>query len=247
VSTEAGPRVGAIVQARMGSSRLPGKVLKEAAGKPLLDHLLDRLARAWTLTDVVVATSVDARDDAIARLCDARGTRVFRGSESDVLDRYHRAAEYFRFDVVVRVTADCPLIDPALVDEKVSFFLDNRGSFDLVTNRHPLTYPDGLDFDVLSREALADAWHSATTPYQREHTVPYFWECGRRVHNFVDPENRFARFRWTLDYPEDYELIRRIFDALHKEGAHFGTDEILAYLEQNPGLSGLNAKYIPQP
>jgi spore coat polysaccharide biosynthesis protein SpsF len=244
--TEARPTVGAIVQARMGSTRLPGKVLKEAAGKPLLAHLLERLSRARTLDRIVVATSTDGRDDAIAELCGRLGVPVFRGSETDVLDRYFRAAEEFGLDVIVRVTADCPLIDPELVDEKVEFFLQNRGRFDLVTNRHPLTYPDGLDFDVLSREALGHAWRSATAPHHREHTVPFFWETGMRVHNFVDPENRFRRHRWTLDYPEDYELIRRIIEALYCEGEHFGTPEILAHLERHPELSGLNTKHIPR-
>jgi spore coat polysaccharide biosynthesis protein SpsF len=229
----------------MGSTRLPGKVLKEAAGKPLLAHLLERLARARVLDRIVVATSTDGRDDAIAALCGRVGVGVFRGSETDVLDRYFRAAEEFGLDVIVRVTADCPLIDPEIVDEMVQFFLRNRGRFDLVTNRHPLTYPDGLDFDVLSREALAHAWRTATAPHHREHTVPFFWETGMRVHNFVDPENRFRRHRWTLDYPEDYELIRRIIEALHRDGERFGTCEILAFLEKNPELSSLNAKYIP--
>lgn len=229
----------------MGSTRLPGKVLKEAAGKPLLAHLLERLARAKTLDEIVVATSIDPRNDGIAALCQRLGVSVFRGSETDVLDRYVRAARKFRFDVIVRVTADCPLIDPELIDEMVRFFLENPGRFDLVTNRHPLTYPDGLDFDVLPRQALEHAARMATAPHHREHTVPFFWETGMRVHNFVDSEKRFRRHRWTLDYPEDYELIRRIFEALHRSGERFGTSDILAFLEKNPELSLLNAKYIP--
>ena len=229
----------------MGSTRLPGKVLKEAAGKPLLALLLERLARARTLDSIVVATSTDPRDDEIASLCGRLGVPVFRGSEMDVLDRYVQAAREFDFEVVVRVTADCPLIDPELVDEMVRFFLENRGRFDLVTNRHPLTYPDGLDFDVLPREALERAGREATAPHHREHAVPFFWETGMRVHNVVDPENRFRRHRWTLDYPEDYELIRRIVEALDRDGEHFGTRDILAFLEKNPELSSLNARYIP--
>jgi spore coat polysaccharide biosynthesis protein SpsF len=229
----------------MGSTRLPGKVLKEAAGKPLLAHLLERLARAETLDRIVVATSTDPRDDGIASLCLRLGVPVFRGSETDVLDRYVRAAREFGLEVVVRVTADCPLIDTELVDEMVRFFLENPGRFDLVTNRHPLTYPDGLDFDVLPREALEQAGREATAPHHREHAIPFFWETGMRVYNVVDPENRFRRHRWTLDYPEDYELIRRIFEALHRDGEYFGTRDVLAFLEKNPQLSSLNVKYIP--
>lgn len=237
--------IGAIVQARMGSTRLPGKVLKEAAGKPLLAHLLERLARAETLDRIVVATSTDSRDDAITAACGRLGVPVFRGSETDVLDRYVRAAREFDFDVVVRVTGDCPLIDPALVDDMVRLSLERAGAFDLMTNRHPLTFPDGLDFDVLPREALERAGREATLPHHREHTVPFFWETGLRVHNVEDPENHFRRHRWTLDYPDDYELIRRIFEALHREGEHFGMRDILAFLEKNPQLPVLNAKYIP--
>jgi spore coat polysaccharide biosynthesis protein SpsF len=243
--TEEKPVVGAIVQARMGSTRLPGKVLKEAAGKPLLAHLLERLARAETLDSVVVATSTDPLDAKIAALCGRLGVPVFCGSETDVLDRYVQAARKFDFDVIVRVTGDCPLIDPVLVDEMVRLFLKSTGCFDLMTNRHPLTFPDGLDFDVLPREALERAGREATAPHHREHTVPFFWEKGLRVHNVVDPENRFRRHRWTLDYPEDFELIRRIFEALHREGEYFGMSDILAFLEKNPELSLLNARYIP--
>jgi len=239
------PVVGAIVQARMGSTRLPGKVLKEAAGKPLLAHLLQRLGRAKTLDHIVVATSIDSRDEAITSLCSRLGVPVFRGSESDVLDRFVGAAREFGLEVVVRVTADCPLIDPELVDGMVRFFLEHQGQFDLVTNRHPLTFPDGLDFDVLGLSALTHAWSHATTPSQREHVIPYFWESGMRVHNVVDPENHFRKHRWTLDYPEDFDLIRRILEALYREGKHFGIRDVLAFLEKHPELSLLNIKYIP--
>jgi spore coat polysaccharide biosynthesis protein SpsF len=190
---------GAIVQARMGSSRLPGKVLLDLAGRPALDRLLERLERSRTLEAVVVATSRHERDDAIASLCTRRGTRVFRGSEDDVLDRYFRAATECGFSVIVRITADCPLIDPSLVDEMVRFFLARPEDFELVTNRHPLTYPDGLDVDVMSLESLRRAWSEAKTPYQREHVIPFFWEEGLRVHNFESEDRLFDSHRWTLD------------------------------------------------
>lgn len=244
--TDGRPTIGAIVQARMGSTRLPGKVLKEAAGKPLLAHLLERLARARTLDAIVVATSTDPRDEEIALLCGALGVPVFRGSEQDVLDRFVQAARAFDFDVIVRVTADCPLIDPEMVDEMVEAYRQSAGRFDLMTNRHPLTFPDGLDFDVIPREALERAGREAIAPHHREHTVPFFWENGLRVHNVVDPQNRFRDHRWTLDYPEDYELIRRIFEGLHREGEHFGMVDVLAFLDRNPDLPSLNAKYIPR-
>jgi len=229
----------------MRSTRLPGKVLLEAAGKPMLDHLMERLAYATSLTAALVATSEEPVDDPIAALCDARGIPVFRGSELDVLDRYHRAAAQFRLDVVVRITADCPLADPRLIDRMVRFFLAHPSQYDLVTNRHPLTFPDGLDCDVLSAEGLAEAWRHATTPPQREHTIPYFWEAGLRVYNVEDPARGFWRYRWTLDYWEDYLLLRRIFEALYQPGRLVTTDEIIAFLEAHPDVAALNAQHLP--
>jgi spore coat polysaccharide biosynthesis protein SpsF len=228
----------------MGSSRLPGKVMLAAAGKPLLGHLLERLAACETLNVIAVATSDQERDDAIAKYCESIGTSVFRGSEYDVLDRYYQAARTFGLTTIVRVTSDCPLIDPALIDEQVRFFESRRSDFDLVTNRHPLTYPDGLDFDIIPIEALRLAWKNATQSAHREHTVPYFWDSGMRVHNFVDPRNLFLKHRWTLDYPEDYQLISTILDAVYSSDRRFTTAEILEFLEQNPTLPTLNAHYI---
>jgi spore coat polysaccharide biosynthesis protein SpsF len=235
---------GAIVQARMGSSRLPGKVLLAGVGKPLLGHLLERLRKCQNLDLVVVATSHHSRDDVIADYCYQVGTPVFRGSEEDVLDRYYRAARHFGLKTIVRVTSDCPLIDPTLIDEQLRFFSYRRHEFELVTNRHPLTYPDGLDFDIMPMEALEFAWHHAVEPQHREHTVPYFWDTGMRVHNFEDPHKFFFKHRWTLDYPEDYKLINTILNGLYPGNHVFTTEDILEFLRQNPELPLLNAHYI---
>ncbi len=237
--------IGAVVQARMGSSRLPGKVLMDLAGRPALVRILERLRRCRTLQTVVVATSVDSRDDAIAKLCADRGVPVFRGSEKDVLDRYHRAALAFGLSVVVRITADCPLIDPTLADDMIRFFLAHQGDFDLVTNRHPLTFPDGLDVDVLSADGLARAWREADTPAEREHVIPFFWERGLRVHNVQCPEGLFAAHRWTLDYPEDYALLSQVYAALQRDGEIFSTRAVLDFLEGHPEIRQLNAHRIP--
>jgi spore coat polysaccharide biosynthesis protein SpsF len=235
--------IGAIVQARTGSSRLPGKVLLPAAGKPLLTHLLERLARCRSLETVIVATSNRRPDDAIAELCSSLGTLCFRGSEHDVLDRYYQAALANRLHVIVRITGDCPLANPELIDQMVEFFLCH--SFDLVTNRHPLTYVDGFDLDVMSIESLEHAWRHATETHQREHTIPYFWEAGLRVQNLEDPGRLFERYRLTLDYPEDYQVIRQVFDALYRPGETPTAAAVLAYLEGHPEVACLNRKYIP--
>ena len=237
--------IAAIVQARMGSTRLPGKVLMPAAGKPLLAHLLERLGRSETIDRIVVATSTDARDDAIHAFCTAAGVEVFRGSESDVLDRYHQCARSIGADVVVRVTADCPLIDPSLVDHLVRRYQSLAPDVDLVTNRRPLTFPDGTDLDVFSAATLERVSRVAHTPTQREHVIPYFWEAGLRVHNVEHPENLFLRHRWTLDYPEDYALIVEIIEGMYRPGTVFGIDEILEFLASRPELSQLNARHLP--
>ena len=237
--------IGAIVQARMASTRLPGKVMLAAAGKPLLGHVVERLSFSTTLGKIAVATSTDERDDIIAGFCNAQNIPVFRGSIDDVLDRYYQASKHLGLDVIVRITSDCPLIDPMLVDEMVRFFIEHEDQYDLVTNRNPLTYPDGLDADVMSMGSLEYVWQHATEQHQREHTIPYFWEAGMRVYNFEHPDQLFYKHRWTLDYPEDYELIKSIFTSLYKEGELFTTQDILDYLVLNPELLKINAKYLP--
>jgi spore coat polysaccharide biosynthesis protein SpsF len=217
----------------------------EAAGKPLLGHVIERLSYSTTLERVIVATSTHERDDAIADYCNMLSIPVFRGSENDVLDRYYRAALEYGIDTVVRITADCPLIDPTIVDEMVHFFCEHLDQYDLVTNRHPLSCPDGLDLDVMSISGLEYVWKHATEPHQREHTVPFFWESGMRVYNVDYPDQLFYQHRWTLDYPEDYELIKHLLTALNHEGQLFTTQDILDYLALHPELQQINAQYIP--
>jgi len=237
-------KIGAIVQARMRSTRLPGKVLLEAAGRTLLEHLIERLQTSNYLDLTIIATSTEPQDDVIAALCTRRGFNLFRGSENDVLDRYYQAARHFQLETVVRITSDCPLIDPGLVDSMIDFFLAHPGQYDLVTNRHPLTFPDGLDVDIMPLSSLEVAWAKATEPAQREHTIPYFWQAGMRVYNYQNPLNLFQKHRWTLDYPEDYSLIKAIYEALYQPGVSFRMTDILNYLDAHPELSQINARYL---
>jgi spore coat polysaccharide biosynthesis protein SpsF len=230
----------------MGSTRLPGKVMLKAAGKPLLGHLWERLTYCRKLDAIFIATTSNPADDVIEAYCTSINVPVFRGSEQDVLDRYYNAAKIFGLDVVIRVTSDSPLADPALIEESIGFFEDHGSEYDLVTNRHPITHADGLDFDVMSFEALEHVWQNATEKHQREHTVPYFWESGMRVFNVEDPERLVFKHRWCLDYPEDYSLIRAIIDALYEPTRYFTTENIRSYLSQHPGLSALNSKYMEE-
>lgn len=216
-----------------------------AAGKPLLEHLMERVAVCGTVDRAIVATSTNSLDDAIVDFCQHRGFPAFRGSEFDVLDRYYRAARHYDLDVIVRVTADCPLFDPPLADRMITLFLQHAGDIDLVTNRHPLTFPDGLDVDVMSMAGLEHAWRNAKTPYQREHTIPFFWESGMRVLNVEDPGRLFYRHRWTLDYLEDYQLIKAVVEGLYRPEHVFGVEDIINFLKSRPELSKLNAAYLP--
>ena len=229
----------AIIQARMGSSRLPGKVLADVAGKPLLWHVVNRAQQAQLVDEIVVATSDNGADDPIANFCEREGFTYFRGSESDVLDRFYRAAEANAADVVVRITADCPLLDPIVVDRVISRFREN--GYDYVTNVLHYTYPEGLDVEVFSLTSLKRAWKEARKPSEREHVTPYLRSSGNfRVAN-VENESTLAceRYRWTVDEPEDLEFVREVYAAF-AERSSFGMSDILALLEKRPEMRHTN-------
>lgn len=239
-----------IVQARMGSSRLPGKVLAEAAGRPLLFYLLERLRRCRTVDRIVVATSTAAADDQIAALCAAEGVLCFRGSEDDVLDRYYQAARAHGEPAdglaVVRVTADCPLMDPEVVDRVVEGYLARIGTADYVTNTLERTYPDGLDVEVVSFEALERAWKEATLPTDREHVTLYIRRNstaeGRdlfRAHN-VRGDRSYAHLRWSVDYPEDLAFLRAVLEGLYPVNPRFGFRDLVDWLRAHPEVMRLN-------
>ena len=202
------PKILTIVQARMGSSRLPGKVLLPLAGQPLLVRMTERVRRAPLAGTVVVATTTDAADDAIADLCAAHGLECFRGNPLDLLDRHYQAARHYAADVVLKIPSDCPLIDPAVIDEAVRFYLDFAERYDFVSNLHPATFPDGNDVEVMPFEALETAWREARRPLEREHTTPFFWENPRPL----PPRQRGVGRRPRLfdEPPLDHRLPRRL-------------------------------------
>jgi spore coat polysaccharide biosynthesis protein SpsF len=235
--------VVAIVQARMGSSRLPGKVLAELSGRPVLEWMLRRAGRAKRIDQVLVATTINSEDDAVARFCKEAGYDCFRGSAFDVLDRYYRAAEATGADVIVRLTGDCPLIDPDLLDQNIGAFLAAEPPLDFAANRLPgdRTVPIGLDTEICTREALQRAWAAAQKPHEREHVMPYFYEHPEEfniLHLRHDPD--YGHYRWTVDTPEDLELLRRIAD--HFDDDTFSWKAVLALFEEQPELAELNAR-----
>lgn len=233
--------ITAIIQARMGSSRLPGKVMMDVAGQPLLGHMLDRLEKSQTLDEIVLATSVHDADNAIAVFAESRGIRCYRGSEDDVLDRFHRAARWVAADVVVRLTADCPLIEASVVDELVHTLVD--GSLDIV-NTGP-TFPEGLDGEVMTAVALDRAWREADLASEREHVTAYLWKrCPDLKTATLVHTPDLSDLRIVVDEPEDLEVVRTIFERLGRPGALFGLAEILALREREPALLAKNADII---
>ena len=227
-----------IIQARMGSTRLPGKVLADIAGKPMLWHVVQRTRRAKTLDQVMVATSEDSEDDALAEFCIESAIHCFRGGNEDVLDRYYQAARQCSDATIVRVTADCPLVDSDVIDRVVRTFWD--GSYDYVSNIFPRTYPDGLDVEVFSLGALERAWLEAVVPYDREHVTPYMREHPKLFHiGNVRHQENLSNQRWTVDHPQDIQFVRAVYD--HLKVADFGLGEVLDLLKKHPGLMQINS------
>jgi spore coat polysaccharide biosynthesis protein SpsF len=222
-------RTVAIVQARADSTRFPGKVLEPILGSPMLLRQLERVARARTLDRIAVATTSRGVDDPVAEMTADAGFVVVRGSTDDVLDRYRLAAEQTGADVVVRLTGDCPLIDPALVDEAVQAWRDHEEA-DFVSNALSGTYPDGMDTEVFPRPLLERACREARLPSEREHVTFYFWKSGRfRVQSLVAPEP-LGRLRLTVDYPEDLAWVRRIYEELFPRNPGFSLADIVRVL-----------------
>jgi len=235
-------RTVAIVQARMGSTRLPGKVMLPLLGDPVLTRVMRRAARATTLDEVVVATTILPADDAIVGLAAVEGWPVERGSEMDLLDRYLTAARSHAADVIVRITSDCPLIDPGVIDRTVLAFI--AADVDYASNTlEPATYPRGLDVEVVSRAALERAGREDRDPAWREHVTPYLY---RHPESFrllrVPADDDHADQRWSIDTPEDYELVRRIYEAVG--GDDFDWREALAVVEAHPSWSALNRHVV---
>jgi len=233
----------AIIQARVSSTRLPRKVLKEVEGKTILEHVINRVKAAKNLDDIVVAATVKKEDLEIVKLCANLGISVFCGSEDDVLDRYYQAARLFKADHIVRITSDCPLIDFKIIDDVTDLYFKEK--VDYVSNTIPETFPDGEDVEVFSFKALKIAWKKAKMSSEREHVTPYI----RKNSNIFKITNLKSKFnltnkRWTLDEPEDFEFIKIIYENLYPKDSLFGMETILNYLRENPEVEKINKNII---
>lgn len=232
----------AILQARMSSTRLPGKVLMPMLDRPMLSLQLERVRRSAQINTLVVATSSDSSDDPIAEMCETEKTGCFRGSLHDVLDRYYQAALPYDPTHVVRLTGDCPLSDPDVIDRVIRYHIAE--SFHYTSNCHPPTFPNGLDVEVVSFPILRAAWQEAKEQYEREHVMPFIWQKPERfrIGNVVNSED-YSQMRWTVDHPEDYALVKEIFENLYPGNPKFGFREILAYVQSQPDLAHINAHF----
>lgn len=235
-----------IVQARMTSTRLPGKVLLPLAGEPMLSRLVERLRRVQRADGIVVATTTNTTDDPIAALCAQLDVPCHRGSEHDVLSRYADAARLHGADVVVRITSDCPLIDPALIDQVIAAYAE--GDSDYVSNMLPPTWPYGMAVEVFSAAVLAQAHAEATQATEREHVTPFlYWHPERyRLRNVASPVD-LSHHRWTVDTPEDYELVSRLFDHLMLTHPNFTQANVLQLLEAHPDWIAINQHIQQKP
>jgi spore coat polysaccharide biosynthesis protein SpsF len=239
-------KIVTVVQARFASTRLPGKIFLPLCGEPLLVRMVRRVQAASLVGDVVVATTADASDDVTVELCRRADIPCFRGHPLDLLDRHFQCARSTNADVVLKIPSDCPLIDPVVIDRVIDRYL--AGGTDYVSNLHPPSYPDGMDVEVMSFATLERAWTEATKDFEREHATPYIWERPEqfRIANVAweTGQDFSMTHRLTIDYREDYELIRSVYENLLPRNPRFGLCDILELLDARPDVRKLNAQYV---
>ncbi len=230
----------AIIQARLGSTRLPNKVLKKIENKTLLELYINRLKPSKLINKVVIATTTNIEDDAIANLAKEINIECFRGSENDLLDRYYQCAKQYNGNIVVRVTPDDPFVDYEVVDRAIQIFLD--GDYDFVINHFEPTYPEGLDVEVYSINALKESWGKANLLSEREHVFPYIQNNQNqfKIHNFKQDKD-YSHLRWTIDHQCDFDMTEKIYSHLYKTKQIFLQNDILELLEKYPEIAEMNS------
>jgi spore coat polysaccharide biosynthesis protein SpsF len=236
-----------VVQARMASTRLPGKVMLPILGETLLYRMIERLQQIKYPVQIVVATSTNEEDRIIEKFCQKKKITFYTGEMNDLLDRHYQIGVLTGSDVVIKIPSDCPLIDPQIVDKVIKFYLKNEGKYDFVSNLHPATYPDGNDVELMTFEALEKAWKEALRPLEREHTTPYFWENDDKFKNanvtWESGLDYSMTHRFTIDYDDDYLFIKRVFEELYPINPNFSMGDILNLIVIKPEIYNLNRKY----
>ncbi len=237
------PKCTAIVQARTGSSRLPGKIFKDLCGSPILWHVWNRLSHAKLIDKIVIATTTLPEDNKVEEFCRINQILFYRGSSHDVLSRYYEAAKKFDADIIIRVTSDCPVIDPTIIDLIVGKFLDNnkKEQLDYMSNSVVRTFPRGLDAEIFTFEALEKAYRETKENYEREHVTPYLYQHPEifNIQNFSN-EKDYSFHRWTVDTEEDFKLIEEIYTELYNPMKIFLFNDILKLFDRRPELLSIN-------
>jgi spore coat polysaccharide biosynthesis protein SpsF len=237
-----------VVQARMSSSRLEGKVLLPILGEPLLYRMYERLKRVKYPVKIVIATSTDTTDDVIEQFCKTKNIDFYRGQLTDLLDRHYQVGLNTFADAVIKIPSDCPLIDPQIIDNVIDFYLNNTTKYDFISNLHPATFPDGNDVELMTFDALEIAWQEAFHQIELEHTTPYFWENPTkfRIANLTWETglDYSMSHRFTIDYEEDYLFIQRVFEELYPINPQFTMIDILDLINSKPDIYEINKKYV---
>lgn len=241
-------KITTVIQARINSTRLPGKVMLPLAGKPLLVRMVERVKRAKLSGTIIVATTTNEVDNEIEQLCKAENILCFRGHPTDLLDRHYQTALYYEADVVLKIPSDCPLIDPKIIDDVIGFYKYNVMNYDYVSNLHPASYPDGNDVELMTFAAIEKAWENSTKQFEREHTTPYIWENPSvfRIGSVLweTGKDYSKKHRWTIDYLEDYEFIKKVYDELYIQNPQFDLYDIIDLVGNRPDILKINNKYV---
>lgn len=235
--------ITAIIQARVGSTRLPNKIFKELCGKPVLWHVVNRVSKSKIINQIIVATTSLKDDDATEKFCNENNILCYRGNSVDVLSRYYEAAKRYNADLVLRITSDCPLIDPVIIDNMLAEFLSSfeKEKIDYMSNSIIRTFPRGLDTEIFPFNILEQTYREATKDYEREHVTPYIYQHPEKfkIKNYANDVD-YSFHRWTLDTAEDYELIKKIYETLYNKREIFLFNDILKLFEEKPELIKIN-------
>jgi len=242
-----GDKIVIVVQARMSSSRLPGKVMLPILGKSLLYRMIERLKMISHKAEIVIATSREKGDDIIASEATKMDVACYRGSLDNLVDRHYRAAKMLNADIVLKIPSDCPLIDPRIVDDVLSYYFARPEAYDYVSNLHPATFPDGNDVEIMTMACLERTWKEAERPLELEHTTPYIWENPEKFKignvQWLTDNDYSMSHRFTIDYEADYQFIKRVFEELHPEKPDFSCYDVLDLLDKKPAIYDINKQY----
>jgi len=234
-------KIAAIIQARVGSTRFPGKVFADLSGKPFIWHIINRLKFSGKIDEIILATTLNPLDDELENWANFEGVKCFRGSENNVLERFYFASKKFEVDIIVRITADDPFKDPLIIDTVINILLNNN--LDFACNNYPPSFPEGLDTEVFTFKSLEKAYSESDDDFEKEHVTQYFYRHPEFFiqNNYSNNEN-LSHFRWTVDTIEDYNFVKVIYSNLYESGKIFLMNDILEYINKNPVVLSLNSE-----